>query len=124
MCELRAAVSVLHTVDVGPQNSRIFLCALVISTEILGQLLTVVEQHGVHLAVLPNDCVQPQLLHEEHLVGEVLWTNVYYIVESSLAVSPVHALVCESGACPYMVCESGACPYMVCAYKCIVSVYM
>ena len=74
MCELRAAVSVLHTVDVGPQNSRIFLCALVVSTEVLGQLLIVVE-HGVRLAVFPDDCVQPQLLHEEHLVGEVLWTS-------------------------------------------------
>lgn len=42
-----------------------------VTTEILGELLVVVE-HDVGLAVTADDCVQPKLLHEEDLVGKVL----------------------------------------------------
>ena len=42
-----------------------------VATDILWHLLVVVE-HGVRLAIPADDGVQPELLHEEDLVGEVL----------------------------------------------------
>ena len=74
VAEVGAAVSVLHSVDVGPEQSRVLLRALVVATEILGQLLVVVEHH-VRLLVPPDHRVQPQLLHEEHLVGKCLGSS-------------------------------------------------
>lgn len=61
-------LSVLDTVDVSSKVHCFLLRALVVTTEILGQLLVIVE-HDVGLAIFPDDSVQPQLLHEEHLVG-------------------------------------------------------
>lgn len=57
-------------VDVGTDSDSILLGALVVATQILGQLLAVVELDVGH-SVLANHCVGPELLHEEYLVREV-----------------------------------------------------
>lgn len=63
-------VSELHAVNISGNDSSVFLGALVVPTEVLGELLMVVE-HMVGDTIFPNDRVRPQLLHEEHLIGEV-----------------------------------------------------
>ena len=67
LLELLLAITKLYTVDEGTDNSSVICCAVVVPSEVLGQLLVVVE-HGVSLLVLPNDSVRPQLAHEEHLI--------------------------------------------------------
>ena len=71
MDQMRPVVPVLAAVDEGPQQSRVFLCALVVASQVLGQLLMEVE-HDIGSLVLADDSVKPQLLHEEHLIRKVL----------------------------------------------------
>ena len=68
---MRATLAIFDAVDIGPQHCSVILGALVVATDILWHLLVVVE-HGVRLAIPADDGVQPELLHEEDLVGEVL----------------------------------------------------
>ena len=56
--------------DVRGCDSRILLCALVITSQVLGHLLVIVE-HNVRHTVFAYDRVRPELLHEEDLVGKV-----------------------------------------------------
>ena len=57
-------------VDVGSDSDCILLSALVVATQVFGQLLAIVELDISH-SIFTNDCVGPKLLHEEYLVREV-----------------------------------------------------
>ena len=57
-------------VDISSYGSCILLGALVVATQILGELLTIVKLDVCH-SIFANDCVGPKLLHEEDLIREV-----------------------------------------------------
>ena len=63
-------ISKVAAVDVGSDSGRVLLGALVVATQVLGQLLAIVELDISH-SILSDDSVGPKLLHEEHLIGEI-----------------------------------------------------
>ena len=63
-------ISKVAAVDVGSDSGSVLLGALVVATQVLGQLLAIVELDVSH-SILSDDSVGPKLLHEEHLIGEI-----------------------------------------------------